>query len=469
MRSPDSFDIALVGAGSAGLIGAGFAAQLGAKVALLENARIGGDCTWTGCVPSKTLIRSAHARWEIERAAGYGMEVGPVRTDAVAVHARIESAIATIYEHTTPEALREQGIDVLLGPTQFVDSHTLTCGGRRVHARRVVICTGARPAVPEVKGLDTVSYLTYSSMFDLKSLPQRLLILGAGPLGVEMAQAFSRLGVRVTVVGPRLLEREEPEAQSLIKGVLEREHIEFIADTATEVRSVKEAIELHTAGGTYTGDALLVAAGRVPNVEGLGLEKAGVKYDARGIHVDRYLRTSRKSLYACGDVIGGPQFSHLAGWQGFQAVRNALLPGHTVARPQVLPAVTFTDPETARVGPTEAEARKNFGERVQVYMWPMSKLDRAVCDGEQEGFIKLITDRRHKILGATIVATRGGEMIAELGLAIQKGLTIDDVAATIHAYPTWSSGVQLAAVDVMMQRFTSSWMGRIARKLVSFG
>jgi len=469
MRTQDRFDIAIVGAGSAGLTGAGFAAQLGARVALLEKDRIGGDCTWTGCVPSKTLLRSAHTAHELERASTFGLEAGSVRADMPAVHARVSGAIAQIYEHTTPEALRLRGIDVFIGDTAFLDACRLRCGEERIAAKHIVICTGAHASVPDVRGLSSVPYLTYGEMFDLTALPAHLLIMGAGPLGVEMAQAFRRLGAGVTIVGPGILEREEPEAQSLVKSVLEREGIEVILDHAVEVRQTASGIELRTEQATYSGDALLVAAGRSPNVEGLGLEHAGVAHDAEGIHVDRYLRTSVKNIYACGDVIGGPQFSHLAGWQGFYAVRNALIAGRSRGRSTTLPAVTFSDPEVARVGMIESEARDRFGDRVHVHTWPMTKLDRAVCDGEQDGFIKLLTDRRRKILGATIVATRAGEMIAEITLAIHKGMSVDDIAGTIHAYPTWTSGVQLAALDVMMARFTSSRLGHLIRRMSGFG
>ncbi len=469
MRTQDRFDIAIVGAGSAGLTGAGFAAQLGARVALLEKDRIGGDCTWTGCVPSKTLLRSAHTAHELERAATFGLEAGSVRTDMPRVHARVDGAIAQIYEHTTPEALRLRGIDVFIGDTAFLDACTLRCGEERIAAKHIVICTGAHATVPKVRGLPSVPYLTYGEMFDLTVMPSRLLVMGAGPLGVEMAQAFGRLGAGVTIVGPGILEREEPEAQALIKSVLERERIEVILERAVEVRPTSSGIELRTEQAAYSGDTLLVAAGRSPNVEGFGLEHAGVAHDAEGIHVDQYLRTSVKNIYACGDVIGGPQFSHLAGWQCFYAVRNALIVGRTRGRSATLPAVTFSDPEVARVGMIESEAREQFGDRVQVHTWPITKSDRAVCDGEQDGFIKLLTDRRRKILGATIVATRAGEMIAEITLAIHKGMSVDDIAGTIHAYPTWSSGVQLAALDVMMARFTSSRLGRLIRRMSGFG
>lgn len=461
----DRFDIAIIGAGSAGLIGAGFAATLGAKVALLESNRIGGDCTWTGCVPSKSVIHSAHIRHDVSRGPCFGIETDLTRVDMPRVREWVRHSIRTIYEHTTPEALELHGIDVLLGPAAFADAHTIICGERRVSAKHILICTGARADVPDIAGIGQVPFLTYDTLFDLSELPAHLVILGAGPLGVEMAQAFRRLGSEVSIVGPVLLGREEPEAQSLVREMFTREGIEVVLERATEVRTRENGIELATPSRSVSGDLLLVAAGRTPRLEGLELSRAGVRHDGRGIPVDKYLRTNVKHIYACGDVIGGPQFSHLAGWQAFQAVRNALLPGRTVGIAEEMPAVTFTDPEIARVGATEAQARRLLGSRVEAYHWPMTKCDRAVCDGETDGFIKFVTDRGRTILGATVVASRAGEMIAEITLAMKQGASVNALAGTIHAYPTWSSAVQLAALDVMTSKLATSRTGRFVRWL----
>ncbi len=463
------YDIAIVGGGSAGLIGAGFAAQLGVKVALLEKERIGGDCTWTGCVPSKTVIRSAHLAHDIARAERFGIRAERPIPDMRSVHGRVESTIAAIYEHTTPEALRARGIDAYIGPTRFVGARTLDCGEERIQARRIVICTGAHAVVPDLPGLAQLPILTYGQLFDLDTLPSHLLVLGAGPLGIEMAQAFRRLGAKVTVMAPAVLEREEPEAQTLIREILRREGVDIVLERVTEARQTGDGVELRTARACHAGERLLVAAGRAPNVDDFDLERAGVAYDAHGIKVNKYLGTTARHIYACGDVIGGPQFSHLAGYECFKAVRNALLPGRTAGKTDILPAVTFTDPEVARVGMTEAEARRRHGEKIDVHVRPMTKADRALCDGDTEGFIKFVTLGRKEILGATIVASRGGEMIAEVVLAMQSGLSIDAIAGTIHAYPTWSTDVQLAAVDILMERVTSGLSGRIVRWLSRLG
>ncbi|MEO6526426.1 MAG: FAD-dependent oxidoreductase [Gemmatimonadaceae bacterium] len=458
-----SYDIVFVGGGSAGLIGADFAVRLGATVAILEKDRIGGDCTWTGCVPSKTVIRSAHLAHDIARAHEFGIDADHVRADMRRVRARVDNTIASIYEHTTPEALKSRGIDVHIGATRFVDASTVRCGELSISARRIVICTGAHAIMPDIPGLPDVDPLTYGELFALETLPSHLLVLGAGPLGVEMAQAFRRLGSTVTLIGPRILAREEPEAQTLARNVLEREVVDVQLESATEARRTADGVALRTASGWHDGARVLVAAGRAPTLADLDLDRAGVMYDARGITVDAYLRTSAKHIYACGDVIGGPQFSHLAGYECFKAVRNALLPGRSDGKAATLSAVTFADPEVARVGPTEAEARRLHGNGIVASVRPITTSDRARCDGDVDGFIKILTLGRKRIVGATVVAARAGEMIAEVALAIEQGLNIDAIAETIHAYPTWSTDVQLAAVDVLMERVTSGISGRLLR------
>ncbi|MGQ0642565.1 MAG: dihydrolipoyl dehydrogenase family protein [Gemmatimonadaceae bacterium] len=461
----ERYDIAIVGAGAAGLTGAEFAARIGAKVALLENSRIGGDCTWTGCVPSKALIRAARIAQDARRAAAFGIELDAPRPNMARVRDWVASTVENVYDRGTPDILRQKGMDVWIGPTTFTDPHTLVTGDRRIVAKHIVICTGARARIPAVAGLESVPYITYDRLFDVDRLPAQLLVLGGGPLGVEQAQAFRRLGAEVTLIGPTLLPREEPETQTFVASLLEREGVRLIRSRATAARTHDKAIELSTAQGVERGDLLLVSTGRVPNVQSLALEHAGVRYSDRGIAVDRYLRTNVAHIYACGDVIGGPQFSHLAGWQCFRAVRNALLPGRAAALPRNLPAVTFTDPEVARVGLLEREAHDRHGSSVRMHTWPLTNSDRAVCDGDVEGYIKLITSNDRSILGATVVAARAGEMIDEISVAMARGLTIDDLAGAIHAYPTWTIALQQFAAAILMQRFGSSRAARMLRLL----
>jgi pyruvate/2-oxoglutarate dehydrogenase complex dihydrolipoamide dehydrogenase (E3) component len=459
------FDLVIVGAGAAGLIAADFALHLGARVALLEKDRIGGDCTWTGCVPSKALIKAARIAHEVRSASRYGINAGTPATDMGKVHEYLQSAIAHIYKPTTPEALRQKGMDVFLGTTHFIDPWSVRTGDQTIHSKKFLIATGARPFVPAIAGLSETNYYTYLNIFDGELLPASMIVVGGGPVGMELAQAYQRLGSQVTVVAERLLPKEEPDVREVMQKVFEREGVRFAWGQAQACRREGNAITISTDKGQAVGELLLIASGRSPNIDGLDLEKAGVKYSAKGIAVDNHLRTSAKHIYAAGDVLGGQQFSHFAGWQAFQAVRNALLPGKSSGFTNVVPRVTFTDPEVAHVGLNEQSARSTFGEHMQVRRWPLSKVDRAVCEGDTDGFIKIIAKRDGKILGATIVARRAGEAIAELAIAMAHELTVNDLAGTIHAYPTYSTGIQLLLTEMAVEVRLSGASGRIIRGL----
>jgi pyruvate/2-oxoglutarate dehydrogenase complex dihydrolipoamide dehydrogenase (E3) component len=465
----ESFDLIIIGAGSGGLTGASFAAKLGAKVALVEKNRIGGDCTWTGCVPSKALLKAAHVAHDVRRAHRFGIDVAAPQIDMKRVREYVRGAIDSVHRHEEPEALKKRGIRVVLGAAAFTDAHTIRVGEETLTAKRFVICTGARAATPRIDGLADVRFETYETIFDNERLPRHLLIAGAGPIGVELAQAYRRLGADVTVVGPCVLPREEPEVRAVAETVLAREGIHCVRGKALAARRAGDGIVLATTADEIEGDMLLVAAGRRPNVADLGLERAGVEASERGIVVDDHLRTSARHVYAAGDVVGGHQFTHFAGWQCFQAVRNALLPGSASGHTAVVPWVTFVDPEIARVGATEAEARTRHGEATRVHRWQMSDADRAVCDDETTGFIKLVAHGDGKILGASVVASRAGEMIGELALAMSAGLTLTDLSATIHAYPTWSTAIQQLAAEAAVDRFVAGAAGKllvgVARRL----
>jgi pyruvate/2-oxoglutarate dehydrogenase complex dihydrolipoamide dehydrogenase (E3) component len=461
----ETFDLAIIGAGAAGLTAAFFGARLGARVVLVERGRIGGDCTWTGCVPSKALLKLAHLAHDARRSPRPAPD-GTI--DMQQVRAYLRDAIERVYRPTAPDALERRGIKVALGAPSFVDRHTLRVDGRTITARRFLICTGARPAVPPISGLDRVPVQTYETFFDNDQLPRHLVVLGAGPIGLEMAQAYRRLGAAVTVVGQQLLPREEPEVQGAVAQALRREGIEIVQGTVTAAQPLNGGFALSCGSGSILGERLLVATGRRPNVDGLALEAAGVTHGPGGIPVDRYLRTSARHIYAAGDVLGGYQFSHLAGWQGFQAARNALLPGRAVGKTDVVPWVTFLDPEVAHVGQSEAQARERFPDDVVAHHWEMSRVDRAVCDGEIGGFIKVVARGNGRVLGASIVAPRAGEMIGEFTLAIRHRLTLGDVAQTIHAYPTWATSIQQAASEAAVQRFLGSALGRTATRLLGY-
>ena len=464
----EDYDLVIIGAGSAGLIAAGFAVQLGRRVALVEKHRIGGDCTWTGCVPSKTLLKAAKVAHEMRHADRYGL--GPVNpaVDLKAVMAKVKLVVEQVYRAESPEVLRAQGIDVFLSPAQFLDPHTVDLGDTRLTARRFLIATGARPTVPPLPGLDGVKYLTYETVWDLEELPRHLIVVGAGPIGCELAQAFVRLGAGVTLLeaGPRILPQDEPEAAELIARRLSEDGVDVRLGTLAQ-RVWQSGEEIHVAldGQELAGDALLLAAGRQPVVAGLGLEKAGVDYSIHGIEVDDRLRTSRRHIYAAGDCVGGYQFTHYAAWQGFMAVRNAFLPGTTKGVLDQVPWATFTDPEVAHVGLTEAQARSRFGEAVMVCHWPLDRVDRALAEGDSDGFVKLVHKGDGTFLGATIAAARAGEMIQEWSLAIDRGLKMGDLASSIHVYPTYATASMQAAAHIRVEQMLGGASGRVIRGL----
>ena len=460
------YDLAIVGAGAAGLIAADFAVQLGAKTALLEKARIGGDCTWTGCVPSKSLIKVATVAHHARTASRYGVNVSAPVVDMMQVREYLRATIQQIYEPTMPEALRKKGMDVLLGNTRFLDPHTLEVGTQRIRAKKILINTGAEPRIPEIAGLADLPYSTYLQIFDNDRLPERMLVVGGGPIGCEIAQAYRRLGAEVTMIAERLLPAEEPEVSQLISQIFEQEGIGRVVARADSVRKNDGVITVETESGNATGDLLFVATGRVPLVQNLGLEAARVSYSERGIQVNDHLQTTASHIYAAGDVIGGPQYSHLAGWQGFQAVRNALLPGNNAGMSHALPRIVFTAPEVAQIGLTERAARERFkpGD-LEIMSFDIGKVDRAVNEDDRLGLLKIIARRNGILLGASIVGERAGETITEIAVAMRNNLTLNDLAATIHPYPTYSTGVQLLATRMSFETAFSGTSGKVIRRL----
>ncbi len=462
----EPYDLLIIGGGSAGLTAAGFAVELGARVALVEKHRIGGDCTWTGCVPSKTLLKAAKVAHQMRTAARYGLTpVEPV-VDLKSVMAHVRAVIADVYHEESPEALRADGIDVFLDAARFLDPHTLAVGEATLTARHVLIATGAHPFIPPIAGLDGVDYLTYESVWELQVLPRHLLVVGAGPVGCEMAQAFRRLGSQVTLVASRdrVLPRDDPAAARVLGEVFAAEGIDLRYNARAERGWRDEnGIHLIAGGDELVGDVLLITAGRRPNVDGLDLEKAGVAYSAKGIQVDEHLRTSQRHIYAAGDCIGSYQFTHYAGWQAFMAARNALLPGASKGVSDLVPWTTFTDPEVAHVGLTEEQAREKFIDSVMTCQWPMEKVDRARAEGDTAGFLKLIHRKDGTLLGATIVAARAGEMIHEWIVALDRGLKVGDLANAIHVYPTYSTASMQAAAAIRVGQLLSGTSGRVVR------
>ena len=464
----DKFDLIVIGAGSGGLSAAPFAARLGAKVALIEKGLPGGDCLYTGCVPSKALIKVAKVAWEMRKAADYGLTPSPPEVDLGRVMAHVQEVIQRVYQFENPAVLAEEGVELVLAPARFLDAHTVEAGGRRLRGKAFLICTGARASVPPVPGLTETPHQTYESVFGMQRLPKRLLVLGAGPIGLEMAQAFARLGSEVTCFqrSRQILTMADPEISAALIQVLRAEGIQFRTGSQLErIASTASGGVAVTAGGeTVEGDVLLVAAGREPVIEGLDLEKAGVVASRQGIQVDEHLRTSQRHIYACGDVIGTHQFTHYAGWQGYMAVRNALFPGATSGQRAQVPWTIFTDPEVARCGLTEQQAREEHDD-VKICTWPLERVDRAQTDEDRRGMIKVVHRRNGEILGAHIMAARAGEMIHEYVLAMEKGLNFGDLSGAIHVYPTYSIGNQQAAAVFRVGSLLESRTGKLVTSL----
>lgn len=447
------YDLVVFGAGAAGLVAATGSAALGAKTALVEKDKLGGDCTWRGCIPSKTLLKSAQVFSLLSRAKEFGISVDSgAKFSPEPVMAHVRDVTKKIASHHPAELFEKRGIRVFFGSPQFIDANSIELNGRRISAKRFIIACGSRPLVPSIDGLNDVDYLTNENIFDLEALPGSLAVLGAGPIGVELALAFARLGVEVSIVEmfDRPLIREDKEVADVLLNSFKQEGIKIF----TEKRAVKFSRDQGLAVITLEdkeknlslvkAEKVLVAVGRAANVEGLCLEKAGVKCSSKGIEVDAALKTSAKNIYACGDIVGPYQFSHMAEYQAIIAIGNALLPFKRKVDYSVVPWCTFTDPELARVGLTEEEARARY-ENIKVYRAPYNANDRAVTDLEETGFAKVITDKKGYILGAHIVGANAGELIHEYVLAKSAGLKINKLSSAIHIYPTLSQVVKRSA------------------------
>lgn len=445
------YHMVVIGAGTAGLVSAAGAAGLGAKVALIERHLMGGDCLNVGCVPSKGVIRAARAWHDARQAAERfgGPAVDPQsRGDFAAAMARMRRLRAGISVHDSAERFRGLGIDVFLGQGRFVSPEEIEVGGKRLRFRRAVIATGARAAVPPIPGLADAGYLTNETIFNLTELPPRLVVIGAGPIGCEMAQAFARMGSRVTLLDrdAHVLIREDADAAEVVQQALLRDGVQLELNAKiVEVRGSAVVIESGGERKEIVADEILVAAGRAPNLEGLGLEAAGVKFTNRGVEVDDNLRTSNRNVFACGDVASRFQFTHIADAQARIVIQNALFFGRSKASALTIPWCTYTTPEIAHVGLYEKDARER-GIEVDTLTVALSTVDRAILDGADEGFLRVHLEKgKDRILGATLVAEHAGDMIGELCLAITHGIGLGKIASVIHPYPTQGEVIKKAA------------------------
>jgi pyruvate/2-oxoglutarate dehydrogenase complex dihydrolipoamide dehydrogenase (E3) component len=460
-------DLCVIGAGSGGLSVAAGAAQLGRKVVLIEKGEMGGDCLNTGCVPSKSLIAAANRAERIREAAGFGIRAGEPEIDAVRVHAHIREAIAAIAPNDSQARFEGLGVTVVREPARFLDERNVEAGSARIKARRFVIATGSRPAVPPIPGLEQISYFTNETIFDNDFIPPHLVIIGAGPIGIELAQAHRRLGSQVTLLeAAKALPKEDEEAAALIVGKLSREGVRLLEGTqATSIARTETGARLQLVGArgseVIDGTHILVAAGRKPNVEGLHLENAGVAYDAKGIKIDSGLKTSNRRIYAIGDIAGGAQFTHLAGYHASLVIRNAMFRLPVRVDNLTIPRVTFSDPELAQVGMTEREARVAHRE-VKIARADFADNDRAVTEREREGFIKVVVGRGSAILGATIVGAHAGELILPWVMAMTRRLPLSAMAGLVVPYPTLGDISRRAASN----HYAPLLFGRSTRLLV---
>jgi pyruvate/2-oxoglutarate dehydrogenase complex dihydrolipoamide dehydrogenase (E3) component len=465
------YNLVVVGAGTAGLVSAAGAAGLGAKVALIERHLMGGDCLNVGCVPSKALIGAARAAVAVRDAAEFGIHVPEgVRVDFGQVMERMRRLRASIAPNDSAKRFSELGVDVFIGNGRLVDSHTLEVAGENLRFKKAVIATGARASAPPIPGLDQVEYLTNETLFSLTELPKRLAVIGAGPIGCEMAQAFRRFGSEVFLVEAvhGILPREDSDASGIVLESMLKDGVTLLCCgkdlklSKAEGGRVRLAVESHQKKYDEVVDKLLVAVGRAPNVEGLGLEAAGVTYTNKGVQVNDLLQTTQRHIYAAGDICSPYQFTHAADFMARTVIRNALFFGRAKSSALTIPWCTYTEPEIAHVGlyPKQAEEQ---GVALETFTRELAEVDRAVLEGRTKGFVRVhVRKGSDRIAGATIVAQNAGDMISEITLAMTNGLGLKHIAATIHPYPT-----QAEAVRQVGDAYNRTRLTPFAKKLFS--
>lgn len=477
VSSDDEFDVIVIGGGAGGLTAAGVATNIGADTLMIEAEKLGGDCTWYGCVPSKALLKSAKVAHTVQHASEYGVDAPESAVNFQQVMERVRTLRQDVYEEAdAPEIFEDMGIEVAHGTAHFVDDHTVAIENdgqtRHVRGDRIVIATGARAMTPPIEGLDEVPYLTNHSLFELDEQPDHLAIIGGGPIGTEMAQAFARLGSDVTVLemGDRILSNDHPELTAMLRERLEEEGVRFMLGARVDrlARTDDNHIRIQAMQGdaeqSVIADEVLVAAGRVPNVDRLNLEAAGVEYTNKGIRVDDSGRTNQSHILAVGDVTGRYQFTHMSEHMAKTALTKALLKVPARFDTEHVPWVTYTDPELAHVGATQAELDAD-DTSYTTYRFPYSKVDRAITEGDTLGEIKVYaTSWNGKILGASVLGARAGELISELAVAMRNGVTLRSLSDTIHPYPSYGLAVRRVADQWYAQKQSARvtrWVQRL--------
>ena len=467
-------DLCVIGAGSGGLSVAAAAAQFGVPVVLIEKGRMGGDCLNYGCVPSKALLAAGKRAEAVRTSGAFGIDVIEAQVDHARVHDYVHGVIAAIAPNDSVERFTGLGVRVIQAQANFLDKTTVEAGHYLIRARRFVVATGSSPVIPPIPGLDEVRHFTNETIFDVNERIQHLIVLGGGPIGFEIAQAHRMLGAHVTIVdAATFLAHEDPEASRVVIDRLSESGVMLHAGTRVErVERAIQGVAVHIGKQGETevikGSHLLVATGRKPNVKGLSLERAGIAYDAEGIKVNQQLNTSNPNIYAIGDVIGGPQFTHLANYHAGIVIRNALFRLRPRASAAAIPRVTYTDPELAQVGVTEAEARKKY-RRIRILRWPYADNDRAQAESTTQGFIKVITRPNGQILGCTIVGAEAVELLQIWIMALARDLRIGDLTGLVLPYPTLSELSKRVAYSFYQPSLTKRWFRRLIELLRRFG
>lgn len=461
----DLYDVIVIGAGSGGITSAVTAVGFGKKVLLIDKNKPGGECTWSGCVPSKALIHEAKKVYNIKK------EVKDFIYDSKKALDHVHTVRETIYSHETPEELSKSGIEYIQGLASFKDSKTVVVGNREIKGKKIIISTGSSPLVPPIDGLQDVPYLTNESIFELERLPKSLIILGGGPIGIELAQAINRLGTKVQVVEmmPNLIFREEKEFAETIEEQLRQEGVQLhLGAKATKFSQFEDKIILtFEKNGKFQNieaSSLLVAIGRKPNIDGLDLDNAGIKYNRRGIEVNSRLQTTKSNIYGIGDVVGPYQFSHMANAQGILATQNAILPIKRSINYDHVAWVTFTEPEMARAGMTEEEARKSHGDSIRIYNYDFNQLDRAMTGGKTNEKMKVVLDKKGMVLGVSIIAERAGELIGEVQLLKSMKLNFAKMGSVVHPYPTYSEVFSKIGKRVLVDNILNNPIVKLFRK-----
>jgi pyruvate/2-oxoglutarate dehydrogenase complex dihydrolipoamide dehydrogenase (E3) component/uncharacterized membrane protein YdjX (TVP38/TMEM64 family) len=470
------YDVVVIGAGSAGLVACKLANGLGKKTAMIEKRKLGGDCTWFGCIPSKTLIKSAYVAHQVMRLEEFGLKPDTtveLNTDNVMGHVR--AVVQADADGHPPQSYEAEGINVLFGGPKFLNNHRIKLGDRVISSKKFIVCTGSHAFIPPIEGLDKIEYLTNETVFDLEVLPKSMIVLGAGPIGIELSAALNRLGVKVAVIlrSGQILKKEDKELADKLMETLRAEGVTILTNTQTtefvqDKGKVVANIENQQGKQQIEAQSVLVAVGRRPNIDELTLEKAGVEFDTNGIKVDTHLRTTAKNIYACGDVVPPYLFTHIAEYEAVIATTNACfgLPLKKTNYENVL-WCTFTDPELAHAGLTERQARDKYGDKIRIYRWEHKDVDRARTDLAQNGLSKFICDKKGKLLGMHILGHGAAELMHEAQLAKSIGLPFSKIASMVHAYPSYSDAVRQPAKRCYIDLLQSNFFIKLLRGITS--